>query len=45
MIKIIKRTLRVTKNKKDIKIILDYVNRLRTKNIISDTEYNYILNK
>ena len=43
MIKIIKRTLRVTKNKKDIKTIIDYVNRLRNKNIINDNEYNYIL--
>lgn len=45
MIKIIKRTLRVTKNKKDIKTIIDYIDRLRNKNIINDNEYNYILNK
>ena len=44
-IKVIKKTLRNTKSKKDIKLITDYVNILKTRNVISDTEYNYILTK
>ena len=43
MINIIKRTLRVTKNKKDKKTIIKYIDKLKDLNIINDNEYKYLL--
>tara|TARA_Y100001963_G_scaffold41830_1_gene58642 strand:- start:2681 stop:2815 length:135 start_codon:yes stop_codon:yes gene_type:complete len=43
MINIIKRALRVTKNKKDRKTIIKYIDKLKDLNIINDNEYKYLL--
>ena len=42
MINTIKRTLRVTKNKKDKKTIIKYIDKLKDLNIINDNEYKYL---
>ena len=42
MINTIKRTLRVTKNKKDKKTIIKYIRELKRLNIINDNEYNQL---
>jgi len=45
MINTIKRTLKVTKNKKDKKIIIKYINKLKDLNIINNNQYKYLINK
>ena len=43
MINTIKRTLKITKNKKDKKIIITYINKLKVLNIINNKEYKYLI--
>ena len=43
MINTIKRTLKITKNKKDKKIIITYINKLKDLNIINNKEYKYLI--
>ena len=43
MINTIKRSLKITKNKKDKKIIITYINKLKDLNIINNKEYKYLI--